>query len=534
MFRSEKISFRDSRSMNRLVLDYLEKKEELKPFYNSFPDKKGFQEFFSKDQYSELDRNVLTRSLLTQFQKCKNGTAYTKSNIEKLSGKNCFTVTTGHQLCLFTGPLYFIYKILSAIQLAEELKQLLPEKEFVPVYWMAGEDHDFEEVNHFHVYGKKISWERNSKGPVGRMKTEGLEKVLDEFKQILEGHPNSEYLLSLFKRSYLENKTLSDATRYLVNELFGEYGLIIAEGDDTELKKSARTLFHADIFENRTNKAIEEQITRLNQLGYKQQVNPREINCFYMTEGMRERIVMQGESYSVLNTNLSFSKEELKRQIEENPESFSPNVALRPLYQQSILPNIAYVGGPGELAYWLQYKKAFEEYRVVFPVLVPRASFTLIDEGIQSKIEKLGLPLSSLFKDESEQIKETLKKATAYPDFNSETEEIKKIYAQLGVKIKSIDQSLLGALAAEEQKSIKAIETLHQKVVRALKLKEETSVKQIETIHSKLFPDGVPQERYANFSQFSTEADNALVKELKSFSDPLLLCHQLILTDKRS
>jgi len=534
MFRSEKISFRDSRSMNRLVLDYLDKKEELKPFYTSFPDKKGFEEFLSKDLYPELNRNTLIQSLLRQFQLCKNGTVNTKNNIEKLSDKNCFTVTTGHQLCLFTGPLYFIYKILSTIQLAEELKKLFPDKEFVPVYWMAGEDHDFEEVNHFHVYGKKISWERNSKGPVGRMRTEGLEKVFEEFKQLLVGHPNSEYLLSLFKKAYLEHKVLADATRYLVNELFGEYGLIIANGDDTELKKSARTLFHADIFENRTNKSIEDQIARLNQLGYKQQVNPREINCFYMTEGIRERIVLQGGSYTVLNTSISFSKEELKKQIEENPESFSPNVALRPLYQQSILPNIAYVGGPGELAYWLQYKKAFEEYRIVFPVLVPRASFTLIDEGIQSKIEKLALPLTSIFKDEAEQIKESLKKATGYPDFNSESEEIKKIYAQLGVKIKSIDQSLLGALSAEEQKSIKALENLQQKAIRALKLKEETSVKQIETIHSKLFPDGVLQERSLNFSQFATETGNVLIQQLKPFSDPLLLCHQLILTDKRS
>lgn len=533
MFHSEKISFRESRSMNRLVLDYVDKKETLRSFYSAFPDKNGFGEFLNKGVYSKLDRTILVNSLLKQEQLCKNGSDTSRKNIEKLRNKNCFTITTGHQLCLFTGPLYFIYKILSVIRLSEELKKEFPANEFVPVYWMAGEDHDFDEVNHFHVFGKKLVWEKNSGGSVGRMSTEGLNKVYEEFKETLGDLPHAEYLLSLFKNSYLEHKDLCTATRFLVNELFGEYGLVIVDGDDKELKKCIRSLFHRDIFENRTSKAIEGQIALLNELGYKQQVNPREINCFYLEEGRRERIVHDNGSYSVLNTDITFSTEDLNKIIDESPEKLSPNVALRPLYQQSILPNIAYVGGPGELSYWLQYKNAFQEYDIPFPILVPRNSFTILDESVQNKINKLGLSTISLFKEETEQINELMKGENDWPDFTSETEELKKIYERLNVKVKRIDQSLTGALSAEEQKSIKALENIHQKVLRALKLRSETSVKQIQNIHSKLFPDGIPQERFANFSQFCSVLGKDLIKELKPLADPLQLCHQVLLTDKK-
>ena len=530
-FSSKLLNFHTSKTLNSLVEDYVNKDEKVKSFYENFTDSIGFKETLKTITNQEVDRQILVEELISQNKFVNNTTAVTLQNIELLKNKNCFTVTTGHQLCLFTGPVYFIYKILSAINLAEELKKQFPDKDFVPVYWMASEDHDFEEVSSFNVFGKTITWQSTQKGAVGNFKTKELEVLLPQLKEIFGDTENGNYLYKLFNDAYLQHNTLKNATRFLVNQLFGSYGLVVIDGNAMNLKKQFVEHFKTDIFKNTAYAKVTESINELEKLGYKTQVNPRRINCFFMEEGLRARIEKQGAEYVVLGTDKKFTEQELNLLIEAHPEKISPNVVLRPLYQQHILPNIAYVGGPGELAYWLQYKTMFEEYKINFPVLVPRTFITVIEKNIKTKLEKLNFTEEDIFKEEQELIKEFQIKANAIFDLDTEKKTIENLFIEIQTKINIVDKTLNAAVSAEQQKVMSSLDMLTGKANKALKQKLDTEITQIKTIKQKLFPNVMPQERYENFSTLYLKYGNDFFAELKNVANPLSLKHLVLIEE---
>ncbi|MGE4347240.1 MAG: bacillithiol biosynthesis BshC, partial [Flavobacteriaceae bacterium] len=236
MSKSGCITFQSSGYFSKIMVDYLNQSESLKPFYNRFPTLENFKlQIEEKKNFSQKNRNVLADSLLNQYKNFALS-ENTLQNIELLKNSNTFTITTGHQLNLFTGHLYFLYKIVSVINLSKELKSEHPNYNFVPVFWMATEDHDFEEINHFYLHGKKITWNREAGGAVGELDTQGLNEVFKVFSDEIGTSKNAEYLKTLFENAYLKHDNLTDATRFLVNELFSEYGLVILDGNDKSLK----------------------------------------------------------------------------------------------------------------------------------------------------------------------------------------------------------------------------------------------------------------------------------------------------------
>jgi bacillithiol biosynthesis cysteine-adding enzyme BshC len=531
MLKLSHTSFENTKALNALVFAYINKKEELDSLYQYFPDKNGFAEIIKSNLFEKLNRNYLRDILIKQTSYTKNSSPQCLNNIELLKEKNTFTITTGHQLCLFTGPLYFIYKIFSTINLAEELKKQYPQSNFVPVYWMASEDHDFEEVNHFNVYGKNIKWETGQKGAVGDFNTTEIESVFNLFKEIVGQTKSAEYLIQLFEKSYLKHNNLKNATRYIVNELFGKYGLIIIDGNDVEFKNQTKNIFKKDIFENTAFTSVTDTIQEFNKLKYESQVNPREINCFYMEDGLRARIEKNGEDYKIIGAEIKFTKQELENLIDNHSEKISPNVVLRPLYQQTILPNIAYVGGPGELAYWLQYKKMFNVFNVQYPILVPRNFVTAVDANTKSKIEKLNFLTEDFFKTETELINMFQTKSNNVFDLEIEQAAISKIYISIKDKINLIDKTLINSAAAEEQKTLKSLELLVQKANKALKQKSETEINKIKQIKQKLFPSNLPQERFDNFSAYYISWGEEFFEFLKNNLNPLNFSHCIITED---
>jgi bacillithiol biosynthesis cysteine-adding enzyme BshC len=528
MFQKSSIPFEHAGTVNKLVLDYLHKKKETNSFYCDFPNEDGFRNAVKRISAASYNRNVLVSSLLAQSKTVANTSADSLKNIELLKKDTTYTVTTGHQLCLFTGPLYFFYKIISTIALAEKLKKQFPQNDLVPVYWLAGEDHDFEEVNHFYLFGKKLQWENTENGSVGDKSTEGLKKVYEEMKTILGEGKHSNALLSLFERSYLQHKDLKTATRFLANELFGKYGLVIVDGDDKALKELAVDLFSQDIFEHKALALVEETNKEFENSGYKTQVTPREINCFYKTKGLRARIEKKGDGFLVTGTDLKFSSAEMNSLIKDHPENISPNVVLRPLYQQQILPNLAYVGGPGELNYWLQYKRMFDFFKVQFPVLVLRSMITIADKQVNSKIEKLGITPGDLFKSEDELIKTYLNKQDQSLSVEKEKKKISEVFSELKNKISAIDKTLEATVGAEEKKVFASIDNLAQRGIKALKLKEEVSVNQLKQAKEKIFPGGEPQERVDNFSTYYFKWGAEFLDLLKDSIEPLQLEHVIL------
>jgi bacillithiol synthase len=489
----EKINLGETGNFSPIFLDYISKSEPIRPFYNLFPEKENFKlQIDLKSGFSGEKRVVLYNVLQKQYNQLQISEAVSKS-IDLIQENNTFTITTGHQLNIFTGPLYFIYKIATTINACKQLKTLYPEYNFIPVYWMASEDHDFDEISSFNLFGQKYKWETDQKGAVGRFNPSSLKELLDRIPEKPE----------VFEKAYLTQKTLADSVRYYVNWLFGEEGLLVLDPDNQELKSLFKSVIKDDLINNTAGLTTEETSRKLDKAGYKTQIHPREINFFYLESNLRERIVKEGKQYKVLNSTIEFSEKEILDQIESHPERFSPNVVLRPLYQEVILPNLAYIGGPAEIAYWLQLKGVFDYYNEVVPFLMPRNFALFINKTNAKKFRKLNISIEDLFQ-EIHELKSTFirKNSNINIEFQPEFEVLEQIFESIKYKAKAVDASLEGWVAAEGAKVIKAIEAIEKRLKKAEEKNQETGLAQLENIKEKLFPGGSLQERVDNFLNY--------------------------------
>jgi bacillithiol synthase len=498
----DKISYQETNKFSKLALDYLNKDEKLKPFVNHFPTLENFGK-----QINEKQDHLVNRDILVEVIRKQNASfslsEKSKNNIDLLADKRTFTVTTGHQLCLFTGPLYFIYKIISTINLAEQLQKQYPKNNFVSVFWMATEDHDFQEVNHINLFGKEMEWDSKQTGAVGRMSLNGFESVLTELKSVLGTSENAKKLISLFENAYLNHDNLTEATRYLVNELFGEYGLIILDGDDKRLKQQFIPTIKKDILEQGFKKSITKCSDDLAN-EYKAQAYVRPINFFKLSDGKRELIK------GVIT----------EKEIDEYPENFSPNVLLRPLYQETILPNIAYIGGGAEVNYWMQLKTAFQQENIPFPILLLRNSAMLLNVGQNKKRQDLGFSIADLFLDEHQlQKKFVLSQKGAVVSLKDEINSLEDMY--VSILAKTTDVGLQISIKSQHQKQLKSLVQLEEKLLRLAKQKNESSLNQISKIKQQLFPNNSLQERHDNFISFYLTHGENFIKIMKENLNPL-------------
>jgi bacillithiol biosynthesis cysteine-adding enzyme BshC len=518
------ISYQNSGYFSPLMNDYLNKKNELASLYHRFPTLENFEEQIleKKNNFNSddnLKRQTLVRVLKNQYAELTVSNE-TLNHIELLNDSNTFTITTGHQLNLFSGPLYFLYKIISTINLTKELKAKYPTYNFVPVYWMATEDHDFEEINYFNFKGKKFHWNRESKGPVGRLSTEGLDDFLEIFALEIGSSTNAKTIKKLFEDSYLKHDNLADATRYLANELFGPSGLVIVDADNQDLKRSFIPYIKYELLNQSSFKAVTETIEKLND--YFVQVNPREINLFYIEDNLRERIIFENNIYKVNHTKIEFTETEILALLESNPEKFSPNVIMRPLYQEVILPNLCYIGGGGEIAYWLELKSFFASAKVTFPILLLRNSVLLATEKQNKKADKLNLTWADLFSKQATLVNRITQKLSDFPiDFTEQKEALKKQFEKLLELANQTDKSFLGAVKAQETKQTKGLKTLEKRLLIAQKRKFHDELQRIIELQNELFPNQSLQERQANFSEFYLENGQHLIPKIMSQLKPL-------------
>lgn len=519
------ISYQNSGYFSPLMNDYLNQKKELHSLYNRFPTLENFEKQIEekKDNFNTNDnfkRKVLVDVLEKQYSKytASDGTL---NNIKLLNDQDTFTITTGHQLNLFSGPLYFLYKIISTINLTKELKAKYPNYNFVPIYWMATEDHDFEEINYFNFNGKKFRWNKESTGPVGRLSTEGLADFLEIYALEIGSSTNANTIKKLFEDSYLKHDNLADATRHLANSLFGASGLVILDADDRDLKRSFIPYMKEELLNQTSFKAVTETIEQLKK-DYTIQVNPREINLFYIEDNLRERIILENGIYKVNHTKTAFTEAAILDLLETNPEKFSPNVIMRPLYQEIILPNLCYIGGGGEIAYWLELKSFFAVAKVTFPILLVRNSVLLTTEKQNKKADKLNLTWADLFSKQAVLINQITQKLSDYPiDFTQQKETLKKQFEALLELANHTDKSFLGAVKAQQAKQIKGLENLEKRFLIAQKRKFQDELQRIINLQNELFPNQSLQERQANFSEFYLENGERLIPQLMNQLNPL-------------
>ena len=517
---------------SKLICDYVAKDAKLKPLYNRFPDVDGFKGQIEEKgkHFTQSQRNVLHSSMQNQYKNTDTSKG-TAANIDLLKEKNTFTIVTGHQLNLFTGPLYFLYKIISTINLTKQLKKEYPDSNFVPIYWMATEDHDFDEINYFNFKGLKFQWNKEASGAVGHLPTKGLEEVFTLYSKTIGDSNNAKKLKELFENAYLKHDNLTNATRFLANEIFKDYGLVIVDGDDVDLKKTLIPYMKKDIFEQTAFKKVSETIKEIEEISsdYPVQVNPREINYFYLKDGIRERIIESKEKYLVNETTISFTKAALVEEMNAHPERFSPNVIARPLYQEVILPNLCYIGGGGEIAYWLELKAAFEAMNVPFPILLVRNSALIITEKQAEKLERMNISKSDIFLKQNSLINKKIREISNIDiDFSPQKKLLEEQFKDLYVLTEKTDKSFLGAVKAQEVKQKKGLDALEKRLLQAQKRKLKDHVVRMTELQNEIFPNQSLQERQLNFSEFYLAYGEDLVPMLFEALNPLDLSFTVI------
>ncbi|MES2654120.1 MAG: bacillithiol biosynthesis cysteine-adding enzyme BshC [Bacteroidota bacterium] len=516
----QKISLTQTGLLPPITVDYINQEEKLKSFYKYTPNIDSFGEAIKNKNYNNATRAVLVDVLLKQYAEAGiELNNETKAQIEKIKNNNTFTVTTGHQLALFTGPLYFIYKIVTIINLAEQLKAKYPEQHFVPVFWLASEDHDFEEISTVQLFGKQVKWqnETNSK-PVGRVNNKGLTPIIDEIASILGERQQSKNWIELLKKCYSPDENLSVATRRLVYELFKNEGLIIIDADNADLKKELQPIIEQDVLNQTTFKAIKETNKRLEE-SYKLQINGREVNFFYLhNEFGRKLIKQEGNGYKLQDTSVVFTKEEMAAEIANNPAMFSPNVVLRPVYQELILPNLAYIGGPAEVAYWLQLKNVFDTFNIAYPVLMQRNSFLLLNKSISDKAEKMGLTLVDLFLNDSELADLFLQKQSS-SNLPEVINQIDTLFQSIIDEVKNIDQTTTKEILALKLENKKQLGTHLKSYKKARQQKQEDNIEKLLKLKERLFPLGVFQERSENVMMYDLNPSLPFISKVKQHAD---------------
>lgn len=481
-------------------LAYATGEEQLTPFYKYDLKQEVFNEIIKDKNNQTIPRNVLADALLAQYQPLPNNELALEL-IESLRSDTTFTVCTAHQPCLFLGPLYVTYKAITTINLAEAAQGIVgPHQKIIPIFVLGSEDHDIEEVNHVHLFGKKVTWTPEVKGPVGRISTDTMKEVLQEIDSILGPTDHARQLSAILNRVYTEHPTFAAATQALLHELFGQFGLLVIDMDQPALKRCFIPIMEQEIKEQKAFEIVSETAGQLQQLGYKIQAAPREINLFYFSETGRERIVKEQNQYKVLNTNLVFSEKEIIEHLHAYPERFSPNVVLRPLYQETLLPNLAYVGGGGELAYWLERKALFDYHGLNYPLLVRRNSVLWIDRDASKKLERFGFTVEQFFADTDSLLKLYVEEnASADVDLGPEVRLVERLVTKLAEKAAAIDPTLEKAALADGVKLKDTVAHWQSKLLRAEKQKHEISLNQIRTLKEKLFPSNGLQERHDCF-----------------------------------
>ncbi len=495
-----KISFQNIESIPQLIKDFLNHDIEGFEEHTFSLEHFGKQIHRKQESFTEEQRHILTDALEKQLAHL-NLSSKQKENLSHLRLSNTFTITTGHQLNLFSGPVFFVYKILQTIKTGSYLKQNFPDFNFVPVYWMASEDHDFAEINHFKTESGFYETNEKSGGAVGRITiidTFFISEFEKEFKDYVFGTE----LILMLKEAYKPGNTLTEAIRILVNRLFSEFGLLILDGDSKDLKTQIKETFKDELLNFSLHENAQDQVNFLTEKYGKVQVNPREINLFYLSD-TRDRIDFDGKKYILVDKNISFTEDEIINELNNHPERFSPNALMRPVYQETILPNLAYIGGNAEIMYWLELKDYFSKINVPFPVLIPRNSMLFLKEKTVGKIQRLDLKIEDFFRNFTAVTNNKILENNAVLEALEQKENLlTRQFSELKALAETTEKSFGNMVKAEEVRQLKSFKRMKKRLLHAEKIKRSELLERLENLFLEVNPSGNWQERVYNFSVF--------------------------------
>ncbi len=516
------LSYAETGFFSKLVLDYLSGNQQLSPFYEHPPTLAGIVNSIDARKQYATNRELLVKVLSEQYANMPLNSRQ-ETAIQSLLNENCFTVTTAHQPNLFTGPLYFLYKILHTIALAEQLQQEMPAYTFVPIYYMGSEDADLDELGHCYINEEKIAWLTNQTGAVGRMIVdEKLVGLIDQIHHKIGISPKGNHLKNLLTQCYTIGKTIQQATLELVNTLFAKYGLLVVVPDNALLKSTFIPIITKELTEQFSYQAVASTTEELGKF-YSVQASGRTLNLFYLINDQRLRIeliaspdgVKTNHRYQVKELELDWDLAEILQELQDYPDRFSANVILRGVFQEHILPNIAFIGGGGELAYWLELKQVFKTAGVPYPVLLLRNSFLLMNAKQAKTMKKMFFSVLDFFKSELTLIQQYVRQHSDKKlHLTEEKQQIETAYDQINQAVEAIDPTLAAHANALRLKTIQYLLELEKKMLRAEKRKFATQQQQIIRLKQQLFPSNNLQERITNFAPFYAAEGEAWIDKL--------------------
>lgn len=497
------IPFSSTDVFSKLITDYLEGKGTALDFVQYAPDVEGYKAAIEGRKKHPINRNLLFDVLTKKYANLPQEKAV-NDQIALLKKDSTFVVTTAHQPNLFTGPLYFFYKIIHAIQLAASLKATFPEYDFVPVYYMGSEDADLDEVGAFNLDHKKCQWVTKQTGAIGRMEVDdALLLLLQQLENYWTVLPQGQKALEILKEAYQKGKTISEATLSFVHAFFGSKGLLVLQPDDAALKATFIPVMEKELLTAFSHEAIQPTIAALSK-EYHVQSEGRSINLFYLKDNTRARIEKQGEQFIVVDTDIQFTEKEIIAQLHQHPERFSPNVILRGVYQETILPGVVFVGGGGELAYWMELKNVFQAVGAHYPLLQLRNSFLLMSHKQAEQWAAMQFEEQDLFKPILDlEIAYVKKHASQALDLQDQINHLTNLYTTIQNEVVKVDPTLgkhTENLAHQAKVKLLALE---KKMVRAERRKQSVDIQRIHRIKKELFPQDNLQEREEHFSKWA-------------------------------
>jgi len=504
-------------SFTDLYRDYISEFKNVQQYYQTdFHSLQHIPSIAERRKSQVRDRSVLVEVLREQNTLFGAG-ARTFDNIGLLSDEKTFAVVTGQQVGLFGGPLYTIYKAITALKLAETLTNENPGFHFVPVFWLEAEDHDFEEIGKVGVLNTEgspvvIPYPLAAKdagknlGAVGEIPLgEGIESVYAELQTAMSNSEFKQPLFNLLRKFYHPSATFSTSFAGFLNTLFEDKGLIFISPNDKRFKQLLSPLFQKEIREYpRVSQLIIRQSAKLEER-YHAQIKTKALNLFYFHKGGRYFIEPRETDFSLRGTRHFIPKEELLRVAVEQPELLSPNVALRPICQDMLLPTVAYVAGPSEVAYFAQLQEVYRYFDLTMPMIYPRATATIAEERMEKILERYELTVEDVFSRPEEIQKKVLgmlAEVNIEEMFTRVRGAIRDQMNEMKFGINYIDPTLTGTLEHTHQRIDSQIAAFQEKVIAAQQRKHETALRQIEKVKHTLFPRDNFQERELSIIHF--------------------------------
>lgn len=550
------IDYKKLPNFQKLFLDYVSPIEEnytrVRQFFNS-----GFRE--NEDFYAVMENKrqnynagrYFDKHILIDILKTQNvsfgGNEYTAANIEKLKDENSFAVVTGQQVGLYSGNFYTILKAITAIKLSSNLKERFPEHNFIPVFWMESEDHDFEEANHINVINKQNELVRVgylppspeeeddlrvSIKPVGNITFDRfINEINEQLKSNLMESDFRPKLIENISKIYKEGNDFKHAFAQFMNYIFKEHGLVFIDPSSEEIKKLLLPIFEREIT---TSPKICESIIHTSaelEKDYDLQLKPKVINLFYIHNGNRYLLEpRENNRYALRNSKKRFEADELMSILNDYPQNFSPNVVLRPICQDYLLPTAAYVGGPAEISYMAQLKPAYEHYDITMPVIFPRVSVTILENKISKFLKNFDLSFTDVFHHRTlvSRVVEKLSEVKVDDEISKAQDDFNKTFYDLKNLASKIDRTLTNTVDGIKERLNNNLDLFKIKLINAQVQKNDTAMKQIEKFTNNLYPNKNLQERMLNVSYFLNKYDDSIIDKLFSEIDINNFSHQVI------